>query len=460
MSESNPDKLSSSFIIELIKGCLENEQLLELCVDHIKYHYLATEVQKKIFKYIFEYFKLNQKSPTVGIISQAFIGDRLEKEINSLLVQIRDINLRKIQYEGLIGELELFIRTAKLTHLFDKVVELHNEEKKREATDLLAVESQKINEFSLRKAHNQYKKIFSQFDARHLERKAKGAEERILQEKMTFGIHEADDLTRGGFERGTSVLILAPSGVGKSTYLRWTGMCNARLGLRVVHFSAEGKDEHLALDYDAGWTGQAKRYIEEGYISDDKIDSIQKAKNIILSRGGEIIYYATESFDDFFIEDANKILTEIVKREGHIDLVIFDYLELFTVRGSYIGEAGERRRREKVANKMTAIATTFNCGVVTATQAADLKPEDKNNPEKVLTRHHISEFKGALKPFSVFATFNQTDEEYEQQIIRIHFDKMRHHKRGKTIRIFQDLDCSRFYNSQKTIGVFYDPQRS
>ena len=157
------------------------------------------------------------------------------------------------------------------------------------------------------------------------------------------------------------------------------------------------------------------------------------------------------------IDDCKEYIDDIEKAYGKVHMVLFDYLEIFNVSGKFShDDQGERKRREIIAKRITNTATHFKLLSITATQANDIKPDKWNNPDFVLTRSDISEFKGALKPFSYFITLNQTRDEYDAGIIRIHNDKFRKYKSGQTYRNYQSLGNSRFYDSRRTLQYFWD----
>lgn len=442
-------RLSSDFVIELIQTCLKNTKVLDVCVKHLKYHYLYDEPQKKVFRFMFSNYDVTNQVPTIGIIGQHHATD---KDVINLLSQVKKIVYNPEGIESILDTFEVFIKDSRFRVLYDKVGDLYNQGDQDEAISLLSKESGEIKEFSLSSTY--YSTVFKDYEERQDSRGKDN--ETALMEKLTFGIHELDEHTFGGFNKGTSVLHLARSGAGKSTFLRWVGLCNARVGRRVVHFQAEGTEQECLDAYDAGWTSIDLRDVEFGVIPKARREKIIKAHKNIMSSGGEIYVFAAETFDSMTVQDARNILIDIIETIGPVDLAIFDYLELFGVAGeSYTGESGERRRREAIANKFTNIAVEFKIGVVTAIQAMDLAPDLMNNPDFVYTRHHISEFKNVVKPFSYFVTHNQTRDEYENQIARLYCDKFRKYKSGQTIRFYQSLSNSRYYNSGKTLKEFY-----
>lgn len=446
------NQLSKDFVSELIKLCLVDEKCLTICQSYLKFQYLPLAPQKKIFKYILDTFSLTGKAPTIGQIQQTYHTDT---EILNILSRVKRIVIETSQIDDILSTFEHFIKDSRFRILYDRISDMYNEDKMEQAVQLLAKESKEILEFEIKSTF--YTAVFRDFASRQ-EKRVKESDSILLQ-KLSYGIHALDDFSKGGMNKGTSTLILARSGAGKSTLLRWIGLCNARLGRRVVHFQAEGLESECLDAYDAGWTSITLHDIEFGNIPKGKKDKILKAQSDILAGGGEIYVYASESFDTMSIEECRDIMKDIESIHGPIDLAIFDYLEIFTVKGQYgSSEASERKRREEVANKITNIAVEFKCATVSATQANDISPEKYNSEDFVMTRTHISEFKGCVKPFSNFITLNQTDDEYENEIMRIHVDKFRKYKRpAKPIYHYQSRKNGRFYDAKRTLETFYNP---
>lgn len=450
LKKATENKLSGDFVIELLKCCFNSTKIFDICKQHLKFHYLQNEAQKKVLKFIYDSHDVNSKIPTVGIVGQSFIDD---KEVMALLAQIKKVEVHNDAYEAILDQFEDFIKRSRFIALYSKTGELFNQGKLEEATEVLARESAEIVAFELKE--NYYTTIFGGFEKRQEKRAI--AKDKTLARYCVWGIHELDDITRG-IEYGRSALLMARSGGGKSTAMKWTGLCNARLGKRVVHFQAEGTEEECNNAYDAAFTGCTIDEIEFGNIPANKISKIKKAHRDILAGGGEIIVYASEQFDSLSIEECRELLIDIKNIYGDIDLIIFDYLPKFNVSGRFEGEMGERRRRLAIGDKMTNIAVEFHCAVLTAVQADDVKPEQYNKPDFSMKRSNISENKAQTEPFSYFITINQTDEEYENGIARLYIDKARKCKRGNTVRIYQALDRARFYDASKTLQTFYNKE--
>jgi hypothetical protein len=132
------------------------------------------------------------------------------------------------------------------------------------------------------------------------------------------------------------------------------------------------------------------------------------------------------------------------------DLLLIDYLELLDPGKKKYKVGEERQRREALANGFKNICVTYKMAGISCTQASTVSPEQLNDPKFTQTRYHISEFKGMIKPFSYFFTLNQTNDEYQAQLMRIYADKVRKYKKDWTATIIQDYGHDRFYNSKRT----------
>lgn len=444
-------KLSPSFLSELVAFSLTDKGVLDICKENIKYSFLESEHHKRIFQFIFDFYDVEGKIPTIGVISQGLKSD------NQVLKFLGDVKrsqeiLTKENRDALISQLETFIKRSKFVQLYNKTHELFQGGKEFEAISVMAQESVKIEEFAL--SGKQYQRIFKDYAERHSQRIEDAGKGELHFRKILSGIAELDEIT-GGFKKGTSVLFMASSGKGKTTALRWLGITAARTGHIVVHFQGEGTESECLEGYDAAWTGtklssfNSYQYAEDtGYITDKTVKAVDHITKVL---GGDIIVHGEQSFDKITLERCREIIRSVEKEYGRVDMLIFDYLEIFQNNKNYsTGEQGERKRREDIANGITNLATEFNAVSVTATQSQDISPQLYNNPDFVMTRNHASEFKGVVKPFSYFLTINMTDDEYDEDIARLYADKFRGHKSGQTITIAQKKDIGRFYDDART----------
>ena len=144
---ADSSKLSSIFIVELLKCCLTDAKILNLCRQHLSYTFLENDAQKKVLKFILDSEALNGVPPTIGTIAQAFPA---EPEVLNLLSSVKKTFVANENKDGLITSFEDFIRRSKFVGLFNSVHDLYQNNKQEDAIELMAQESQKISEFKLK----------------------------------------------------------------------------------------------------------------------------------------------------------------------------------------------------------------------------------------------------------------------------------------------------------------------
>jgi replicative DNA helicase len=449
--------INNEFIEELFKASITNKNTFDILKKHLSYSHLPTEAYKTVWKNIITFYEVENKLPTIGILSQSLEGLKqkdLKLDCKYILANVKKSKVENV-HDELLSKFEDYVKEVDFVNLYTKVKDIYQENQKAAIT-YMAKHSEIINSFSLK--DGVYDRVFADFEKRQSERVKKDPE--LNDERIPSGIHELDYYIRGGWKKGTSFLFLGRSGTGKSTFLRWCAISAARMGKRVVLFSLEGLREETLEAIDSAWTSTPIEDMEYGRLQVHKINDIKKSLKNLLDTGGEIFVHSNEGFDALSMEQANTIVHDIRKIYGDVDMVLFDYLELFMIggTGNIKDSSGERRRREMIANKITDMAVEHRCVTGSATQASDIAPNIYNNPEFVLTRSHASEFKGVIKPFSYFITINQTDDEYEDGVCRLYCDKFRKHRSGQMLSIFQRMDINRFYDSNRTLKVFWDKE--
>jgi circadian clock protein KaiC len=93
----------------------------------------------------------------------------------------------------------------------------------------------------------------------------------IGRQQMKSGINELDELLGGGIERGSSVLLMGPAGVGKSSVGTQYAFAAAQRGERAAIFVFDESRETL-LHRSRGLNMELEPYIESGLITIQQVD--------------------------------------------------------------------------------------------------------------------------------------------------------------------------------------------
>lgn len=445
------DKLNENFVNELFRLMLRNKRIFEVVSANMKYQFLPNEHYKDVFKSIKKFNDVSQQLPTLGWLSQSFDHN---SDVVTVLSEVKNADI--IDKGDALNQFELFLKNAMFIEAYDQLGDLFIKGQRDDAFDVVNKLNENLNTFVIREKY--YDKVIGSLTERIVERGINSTSETKPKVKIPLGIDEFDSITRGGIDRGDTFMALAQSGVGKSKFLKHVGVHAARRGFKVLHVQAEGTREECLQAYEVGISGVDLKDIEVGSVDSQTINALNKAVKNILAGGGEIYAEAFEQFDTADMQDVRELIQDIERTHGKLDVLLLDYFELFDPGdGKRYKVSEERQRREALANKLKNIAVEFDIAIITATQASTVAPNLLNDPTFVQTRYHISEFKGVVKPFSYFVTFNQTEDEKEMEVMRIYVDKMRKYRGGQVIKIFQNYGKERFYNRKKTINELYSP---
>ena len=447
-------QLNEDFLIELAKACCLSKDFLETIKMHLKFSSLPNEPYKNVFKIIFDHYDATEKAPSIGVLAQ-FVNN--EQDTLAIIAKIRvTVDIDKV---SLLAAFETFLKRSRFVALHAKVKEMFNEQNHDEAIDYLAQESQAINEFTL--SIGNYTRLYRDYETRDKAR----SEEKNFEIKVPIGIPAFDCHTRGGIEKGTALLGIGFSGIGKSTFLRWVGHQASLRRYNVLHLQAEGIEATTMDAYDAMWTSVPVHDIKEGKISSSMRNQISKALKHNINSAGEVYIRTFDQFGTASILDCRRELIELLKVTT-IDVVIFDYLELFDPGdGKRYGTDADSMRALKTATarKIVNIATEFDVVAATMTQASHVQKAIWDVPTYVLTRDNIANLKATIDPFAYCVTLNQTSDENDSDVIRISEEKLREYKvwgNQKCYRIAQDRDVGRFMDVKKTNELYWDAEKN
>lgn len=446
--------LNENFLIELFKLCLKKEDIINVCLKHLKYQYLPSAEYKEIWKQISNEYTFTKVLPTIGVIFQ---NCKNKPEVVKILEKIRDIEVPN--EDSTLKILEGFIKDSMCIEFYDSFQEIYsqgNKESREKARQLLFETSDNLHKLSL-KSEYCFSSIFGDFQERQYQKKInnslKDGDFDFFQ--PVLGIDEIDFLYP--IKKSSVVCGLAQSGVGKTTQLVFTAIENARRGAGVLYVTSEGTKEELEDRFDACWSAVDKFKIERGDLTDEEISFLSKTAEKILSMGGEVELHVITQFGTATILDIYNLIEEYKKLHGRPPHVLcIDYLELFTVHDKHFSTGEEKARRQAVARAISNLVTSQ--GILccfTATQASNVPAELSNSEEFVLTREYISGDKNLLDSFSLFYSLNQTLTEYNNQIMRIYIDKARHSSKKKQLfNIATNYENGSFYNRKRSLNEF------
>jgi len=444
-------KLNVNFIDELFKLLFLKKPLLQVCREHLRYEYIPKELPeyKIILKSILSQYGMTDKLPSVGVVSQQHIDN---PKVQDALNNIKESNI--VDIELMLTQLESYIKTVKFELLVEEVTDLYKDGKQEDAIRLNSEKSKEILEISLRKTAGNFLRIFTDHETQQRERRTDSIEE--TETKVGFGIDPLDEITYGGIDVGEMALWIMPSGIGKSTALKWSGLQAVLAGFDVLHIQLEGSKDAAFDKYTQAWTSQSFYDIKKGSIPKEFHVSIEKTINQMKAMSKDIYLYSFEKFGDVTMNEVRDLVVEYEKINGKFpDLIIIDSLDLlYPGDGNRYGidTQSVKMRMQRTAQLMSNLCVQFKTRILTATQTGDVP--QINDIDFVITRSNTEGDRTLVKPFSYVMSFNQTFQEKKLKRGRIFVDKLRYSDpKDMIFEIATDFDKGRFYSRRKTLKL-------
>ena len=251
------------------------------------------------------------------------------------------------------------------------------------------------------------------FEARFIER---------ARNPVTTGWPKIDKITKGGLGQGELVVVVAPTGAGKSHVLVHLGAQALKQGKNVVHFTLELADTSVAQRYDACLTGVQL---------DDLINQKDAIFETVKDIDGQLIIkeFPTKSASCVTLKTH---LEKVRQTEMEIDMIIVDYGDL--LKSSTVRKNSEKRHElESIYEELRGIGQEFSCPIVTASQT-----NRKGLNEEVITMESIAEAFNKCFVADLIISLSRTIKDRNCNIARIFVAKNRNGPDGIVYSAFMD----------------------
>jgi len=425
--------LTTSFLNELFRTALVNRDIADLLCKHTKYEHLPTTQYKLIFRAITRFISTKNTLPSIGQLQQMVSTDQ---DASNLVLVIEEAK-PAINIDGLLHTYRKFIVESEFLALYDKVGSLWVENEREKIQAVIDQYAEFTNNLTF--SGSKPVRLFAEWETRHQARLNRPRQ----SEKIPTGIFNIDAHWHGGIDRKETLCLIAPSGTGKTKFLRFLGVNAARFGYNVLHVQAEGSKRQCEDGYDGTWMGVNVHALADEYFT--KVDTIEeylKRSRFVLAQGGEIFIETYVQFGQATMYQVHQKMDELRKMGIKIDLLLIDYLEKMSPHRTF---TDERSRREGVAEEFKNICVEFDCAGATATQAmGGLSALQLNNPNFVIRRDHISDFKNLINSFSFVLSFNRTLEEKSRDEARLWIEKAREYPAEYVEKIIQSYATEQF----------------
>ena len=385
--------------------CDQMQEVLDVKFLELKYLQVFTE---KLFGYKTQY-GMHPTNDTLNSVLNTELTEEnevIQKQVMDYFVKVQafpDIQDR----EYIISKSVDFCRKQVLKKAMMQSVPLLNKCSFEEIEKLIS------DALRLGISNNHGYDYIKDFEARFIER---------ARNPVSTGWSKIDKITKGGLGQGELVVVVAPTGAGKSHVLVHLGAQALKQGKNVVHFTLELADTAVAQRYDACLTG-----IQLDNLINQKDAVYEEIKDI----DGQLIVkeYPTKSASCVTLKTH---LEKIRQTEMEIDMIIVDYGDL--LKSSTVRKNSEKRHElESIYEELRGIGQEFGCPVVTASQT-----NRKGLNEEVITMESIAEAFNKCFVADLIISLSRTIKDRNCNIARIFVAKNRNGPDGIVFSAFMD----------------------
>ena len=310
-TNKNFDYLGNNFQIQLLNQIILDKEFSHSIIDVIETSYFENKYFKIIIQMIREYYKKYNHTPSFDTLEQVAKSE-LQQEIASKIVldMIGKIKSAPIDGGDFVQEKALkFCKQEEVIKVMGKAQKIIDggEFESYDTIEQMFREALQVGE-----KNTNLESVFSNLD-------------QVLDDDyrhpIPMGIPSIDRLLKGGLAKGEIGVILAPTGVGKSTLLTKIANHAFNLGNNVLQIFFEDNPKIIQRKHYTLWTK-----IHPDELSDKRDEVIRKVKEIEDSMSNKLIMQKLPS-DTVTMLQIKSQIRKIIADGTKIDMVLLDYID-------------------------------------------------------------------------------------------------------------------------------------
>ena len=348
-SEKNFGYLGNTFQIQLINQLILNKDFARAIVDVLDSKYFDNQYFKIITQMIKEYYIKYESVPTFETLDQLtrseISSDSARKIVLDTLIQIRDVSFEGHQF--VIEKALKFCKQQELQKVMTKAQKIIDKGDFESYDQLEEMVNKALQVGEIEEGEHD---VFTNLD-------------QVLDEDyrhpIPMGIAGIDNLLKGGLAKGELGVILAPTGVGKTTVL--TKICNHafNLGYNVLQIFFEDNPKIIQRKHFTLWTG-----IAPDELSFHKDVVMEKVRDIKENTTNKLILKKYAS-DTLTMNQIKNQIRKMIAEGTKIDMISLDYIDC-VVPDKNLGD--EWKSEGSVMRGFEAMCHELNVAGWTATQ--------------------------------------------------------------------------------------------
>ena len=313
-TDKNFDYLGQTFQLQLLNQIITDKDFAHSIVEVVENNYFENKYYKIIIQMIKEYYSKYEASPNFETLSQI-----AKSEISQELA-------RKIVLDT-IGEIKISPDEGKL-FVQEKALKFC----KQQELQKVMGKAQKIIDSGEFESYDQLESMVR--DALQVGNVDRGTEnvfdnlDEVLSDDyrhpIPMGIPGIDNLLKGGLAKGEIGVILAPTGVGKTTVTSKIANHAFNMGFNVLQIFFEDNPKIIQRKHFTMWTG-----IAPDKLGEHKEEVLEKVRVIKETMPNKLLLTKLPS-DTLTMSQIKSQIRKLIADGINIDVVILDYIDCVT----------------------------------------------------------------------------------------------------------------------------------
>ena len=310
-SNKNFEYLGSSFQLQLLNQIIVDKEFARTIIDVLDVNYFENKYFKIIIQMVKEYYVKYEHTPTFDTLEQ-ITKSELQQELASKIVIDTIKKIKDVNVEGGLFVQEKALKFCKQQELQKAMNRAQKIIDGGEFENYDKVEQLVRTALQVGQREDGQSDVFANLDE-------------VLNEDyrhpIPMGIPGIDRLLKGGLAKGEIGVVLAPTGVGKSTLLTKISNHAFNLGYNVLQIFFEDNPKIIQRKHFTLWTG-----IAPDNLSLHKDEVLQRVKQIQNDTPNKLTLKKLPS-DTLSMTQVKNQIRKMIAEGNKIDLIVLDYID-------------------------------------------------------------------------------------------------------------------------------------
>jgi replicative DNA helicase len=350
MADKNFEYLGQTFQLQLLNQLIVDKDFAHSIIEVLEPNYFENKYFKLIVQMVKEYYQKFEHSPsfdTLNQVAKSEIAQELLLKITlDTISDIKNVDESGTQF---VQEKALkFCKQQELQKVMEKAKKIidHGEFENYDTLEEMVREALQVGNVD-RGTGDVFENLDDVLadDYRH---------------PIPMGIPGIDNLLKGGLAKGEIGVILAPTGVGKSTLTTKIANNAFNLGFNVLQVFFEDNPKIIQRKHFTCWTG-----IAPDDLSTHKDEVLKKVAEIEEKMSNKLILKKLQS-DTFTMSQIKNQIRKMIADGTHIDMIILDYIDCVTpekaLEDEWKSEGSVMRAFEAMCHELDIVGWTATQG--------------------------------------------------------------------------------------------------